>query len=234
MTRRLLLHVLTVLALTSAIPAFGEACGELPSKFSRPTCSQDTLQYSLCLNPNLQEAFKTVESPAYKLTFNQVVRQAQAYLEDIAPAPNKVVITDLDETLVSNLGYYKRYQRFAPEHWQSWLRVQTPATYFPAVRQLLLSAKARGFKVMFITGRSAEHATATLHQIPDIPWDGVFFKPGNTGVSSNQYKIQARQMLRNLGYEIVLNIGDQPSDFDQPIDPEAGEFLLPNVIYSIP
>ena len=53
-------------------------------------------------------------------------------------------------------------------------------------------------------------------------------------VKSQRYKTEAREMLRKLGYDIVLQIADQPSDFDEgSIEESQGEFLLPNVMYTL-
>lgn len=204
-------------------------------EFLHPRCTPEQLQYGICVNPRLDEALRLVRSAAYQERLSHIAAQAEKYLDQIEPGPDKVVITDLDETLLDNLAYYQRYGAFQPEFWQAWVESRTgPGPYYQNVRQLVLKAKARGFSVMFITGRPTPQAAATLTQVGDIQWDGIFFKPQGIRLTSARYKAAVRQMLKDLGYTIVLNIGDQLSDLDPPVEPEQGEFLLPNVLYSIP
>ena len=47
-------------------------------------------------------------------------------------------------------------------------------------------------------------------------------------MNAEQYKSQVREMLKAMGYIIVLNIGDQVPHHGQPVDESKGEFLLPN------
>lgn len=211
------------------------ACQPNPLKAPRPQCQPEQLVYGMCFNPDMAKAASITESPDFTSLFNQTVTRAQAYLDRIEPAPNKVIITDLDETLVNNAAYYSKHQSFSPETWEAWLKDPESQRYHQAVLNLLQDAKERGFSVMFITGRPVEQTADTLAQLPpEIQWDGVFLKPRGIKLTSTLYKAQVHQMLETLGYEIVLNIGDQPSDIGGPEPPAENEFLLPNLMYSIP
>lgn len=225
------LHIGLLATITSLLllSATGKAfAGDL----TRPQCTPEQRIGSLCFDANMPQAVEKTRTREFQAAFDSVVSQAQAYLDAQTPSPTKVVLTDLDETLVSNLTYFDRTPGWTQEGFQAWLKSRRHGPYFPAVRQLLLNAKARGFKVIFITGRPATLCHETLRQTRKIPWDGIFFKPGGLSMPGGNYKTQMRNALRALGYEIVLNIGDQLSDFDLPVDPQAGEFLLPNVLYA--
>ncbi len=212
----------------------GRACETPPPAFERPQCEESELRSGVCISRDMPQALQETQSPEFAKYQATLIQQAQVYLEGLEPSSRKVVIADLDETLVDNADYYKRHGEFQPEAWAAWVAENKNGPYFPEALALLQEAKQRGFSVMFITGRPPELARTTLEQVSAIDWDGQFFKPSSIRVTSEEYKAQVRQLLRNLGYEIVLNIGDQPSDFDLPVEAEAGEFLLPNLLYSIP
>ncbi len=202
--------------------------------FERPQCAASEAVYGMCLNPDMEAAAAVSESPAFKAAFLERIEAAKAHLSTIQPSEEKVVITDLDETLVNNVDYYRQYKTFTPETYAAWSEATGREALFKEVEALLLDAKAKGFSLMFITGRPADQAAATLAQVSNIPWDGVFLRTTGKPVRSLHYKSQVKRMLRDLGYSIVLVLGDQPTDFDAPILECEGEFLLPNVLYGIP
>ncbi len=196
-----------------------------------PPCQPSQMVYGACLNPKMDEAIHSTESACFQEQFNNVVHQAQAYLDKIPASPNKVVITDLDETLLNNTDYYAQYKTFTPASWLAW---DKKIHYNQSVLELLKKAKARGFSVMFITGRPPDQGLRFLEQTSDIPWDGFFFKPRTVHASSTVFKTSVRHVLQKMGYQIVLNIGDQYSDLDTPLKSYSQDFKLPNVLYFIP
>lgn len=204
-------------------------------RYVRPTCEATADDSPLCVAKDIKLALGQAQSNAFERTFDHVVAQAALHLDKVQPASNKVVLVDLDETLVSNLPYWQAHPQYNPEAWQEWM-AQSPKTgYFHnSVKTLIQDAKSRGFSIMFITGRSARHSAFTLRDLEGIAWDGLYFRPEGNKIESRIYKAQVRHLLRSLGYEIVLNLGDQLSDFDLPIETDQGEFLVPNVIYTIP
>ena len=208
----------------------------LPDELQGPQCTESQLVNGLCFTTDMPRSLGLAGSKAFQVRFGQTVAAAQQYLDTLTPSPQKVIITDLDETLLSNTAYYKTHEKWTLASWQEWIQQQEsiPGPYNTGVRDLLQTAKSRGFSVMFITGRPPVLAKDTLCQVRDIVWDGMYFKPASKQVLAGTYKSAVRQFLRNLGYDIVLNIGDQPSDMDLPVESDKGEFQLPNVIYSIP
>lgn len=209
---------------------------EITSGFARPDCAKSELQYGMCFAKDLKKAARIHHQPKFQDAFNTTVKQAQTYLDAIAPAPTKVIITDLDETLVDATGYYAKYGKWTPETWETWHKSKLSKAYNKPVLELLKTAKAKGFSVMFITGRPFKQTVDTVNQLSVLNWDGGFLKPVGdvVKIKSQLYKTEVRNMLRKLGYEIVLQIADQPSDFDDdPIEPTQGEFLLPNVMYRL-
>jgi len=211
------------------------------AQLARPHCRTEQLAYGICVTTDMDKAAQITEGPIFRAQFNGVVNAAKAYLDTLTPDAKKVAIFDLDETLVNNLAFYRQYKTFDPTHWNEWVNENKDGPYNQPVLDLVNYAKAKGFAVMFLTGRTADIAHDTLEQVHAIAWDGVFFRPGGTQPSSSRvFKAQVRKMLTAMGYQVVLNIGDQASDLDGPVDlshpgqQSPGQFLLPNVMYSIP
>ena len=227
------LYLILVLLWGLQVPVFSEY---QISPFERPSCEKNELQYGMCFAKNLRKAAAVHHSVQFQDTFNSVTQKAMNYLNTLSPAPSKVVVTDLDETLVDMTGYYEKYGQWTPDTWIKWNQQKHPHIYNKAVLNLLKYAKQKGFSVMFITGRPNKQSMDTLKQVAAIEWDGHFLKPvgDKMKVKSQRYKTEAREMLRKLGYDIVLQIADQPSDFDEgSIEESQGEFLLPNVMYTL-
>jgi predicted secreted acid phosphatase len=229
---RLVPALLTGCLLLTGSPAFAD-CTDWEAL--RPQCEQDELRYGICFNRDMNRAIKQEGSEAFRQAYARKIQQAQAYLDTLTPSPDKVIITDLDETLVNNLNYYAVHKTYEPTSWQRWLKSQAHrGPYFSETLTLLKNAKAKGYSIMFVTGRQANTASETLSQVSAIPWDGVYFKPRGVTMSSAQFKMAVRRMLTGLGYTVVMSLGDQASDLDSPPDPEKGNFLLPNLMYFIP
>lgn len=202
--------------------------------FQRPQCQTKQLVFGICVHSNISQAVALSKSEPFKASFQSIIEQAEAYLNTISPAPNKLILVDLDETLVNNVGYYEQYRVFHPQLWEKWVTQNDTGPYWPSVLSFVQNAQKAGFRVMFITGRPSHLEKETLEQVSAISWDGGYFRPEDFEGPSSLYKIQTRQMLKNKGYQIVLNLGDQLSDFDLPVSSEDGEFLLPNIMYAIP
>jgi HAD superfamily, subfamily IIIB (Acid phosphatase) len=228
---RLALSVVTVMGVAIALSSVATA-------FSRPDCTQEELQYGMCFAKDMPSATRLTRTPAFKDEFRSVVWQASQALDKIEPSAKKVVVVDLDETLVNNIGYYEKYGRnWTPETWTQWISAPPKNRvkgYHRSVEFLLKKAKAKGFSIMFITGRPGAQAAYTFNQTSTIPWDAGFLKPmGGVKIKSVDFKSDIRNVLRKYGYEVVLQLGDQASDFDSPVLMSEGEYLLPNVMYTI-
>ena len=208
----------------------------LEKTLAYPVCEKTELHYGMCFAKDMPEAIKTMRSPEFRKQYDTVVRQASVYLDTVEPGPKKAVLTDLDETLMDTTGYYAKYPKWAPDTWFKWLKSKDSKVYNASLLALLKKAKAKGLAVMFVTGRPAFQAEATWHGVSFFNFTGGFLKPFEEQgyrPSSTVYKTQVRRSLEAMGYEIVLNIGDQESDLDLPVEPEKGEFLLPNVMYKL-
>ena len=103
---------------------------------------------------------------------------------------------------------------------------------------LKLAKKAREARVaiFFITGRYEAERSVTetnLKQVGYPQWVQVVMRPnGTTTRSAADFKAPAREQIEKMGYTILVNVGDQPSDLLGGHAERA--FLLPNPFYRVP
>lgn len=157
------------------------------------------------------------------------VQQAEAILQHYKPAAQEkpAVVFDIDETALSNweciissdFGYF--HDRY--KEWEN----SAKDTAIESVRKLYTLAQLKGFAVFLITGRRENQREPTERNLIHVGftnWRGVFFKPMDfMGAKTAEFKSKWREYIKNLGYTLVLNIGDQESDL-------AGE---PQALYNI-
>jgi predicted secreted acid phosphatase len=124
------------------------------------------------------------------------------------------------------------------------------ADQFPAITPTLDLAKyaaAHGVAVFFLTGRPEHQRAATVADL--ITHDGypqpkdLFMKVDAGGTppsylscgttcTTDQYKSMTRAHIQSLGYDIVLNVGDQLSDLSMGHEDKAVK--VPNPMYFLP
>jgi acid phosphatase len=108
----------------------------------------------------------------------------------------------------------------------------------PIVQTLRVAqvAQDKGVAIFFITGRHEVEREATEKNLRNAgypAWMKVFMRPDGTSTeSAADYKAPVRAQIEKMGYTIVVNIGDQPSDLKG--GHAEGAFLLPNPFYRIP
>lgn len=125
------------------------------------------------------------------------------------------------------------------------------ADQFPPITPTLSLAKwaaAHGVTIFFVTGRPEHQRAATLADL--VGHDGypqpkaLFMKVdaggtppsylncGATACTTDQYKSMTRAHIQSLGYDIVLNVGDQFSDLSLGHQEKA--IKLANPMYFLP
>lgn len=128
------------------------------------------------------------------------------------------IVLDIDETSLSNyanmkaLGFGGSLKQIMHEEKKG----NDPA--IQPILNLYQFAKANNVAVFFITGRHPDERASTeknLIQVGYKNWDGLFFKPKMYwDKSAALYKTKVRKEITELGYRIVLNVGDQQSDLE--------------------
>jgi predicted secreted acid phosphatase len=105
-----------------------------------------------------------------------------------------------------------------------------------ATLDLFKAARAAGVTVFFITGRDESLREATERNLRNAGckgWQEVIMRPkGSSTPSAADFKTPARKSINDRGYNIIANVGDQPSDLAGGYTERA--FLLPDPYYRIP
>ena len=189
-----------------------------------------------------QQLIQYHDSGRYYNRISHAIRQAISYLRfritqnDRLEDPRKLaLVLDIDETSLSNYSDMK-HRDFGgtPED----IVTDEADAHDPAIpytRTLFDFAKSHGVAVFFITGRKENLRSGTiknLHNVGYKNWNGLFMSPTDyNGKSMVSYKIAMRKKITKMGYDIILNIGDQLGDLKGGYADMA--FKLPNPYYSL-
>jgi 5'-nucleotidase (lipoprotein e(P4) family) len=185
----------------------------------------------------------------YQTSIRKVTNRAAHYLEN-HPATqtqhdniffwrnaNKIdaIVFDIDETLLSNWQELDQtHCLFNPKHWAQWVE-QAQATAIQPTIDLLHTAQKQGYAIILMTGRYEHHREATIRNLKAVGinhWNKLILKSDNEAhVSDCSHKARNKALL-GKHYRIVMNIGDQVSDY---CGSHNGIVLkLPNPFYTIP
>jgi predicted secreted acid phosphatase len=147
------------------------------------------------------------------------------------------VVSDLDETLIDNRPFFEKcadidagkidWAEF--EKWQ----LTCKAKPLKETQDLLVYARSKGVAVFFVTGRMERLRRATIENLVGngIAYDGLFMRANGDEQSASTMKSAYRKQIEDMGFKVVVNIGDQYSDLSggHCLDCEK----LPNKIYFI-
>ena len=174
--------------------------------------------------------------------------QRQARRHHTRPA----IVFDADDTTLwtYDMEDQAMHFNFDPALQNTWVQEQRfPAT--PSMVRFVNQARKRGFAVFGLTGRNDDQKTATLANLRKVgyrPFDDQNFYTKWTGVGQSQqpsyitcaaakcttveYKAGTRRHIESMGYDIVLDVGDQWSDLQGGYADRV--LKLPNPTYYLP
>lgn len=198
-------------------------------------------QHKLPLNnPEvLQSLNKYFSSGEYIQEIETKALEAKSYLDQRlkkTSGDSLAIVFDIDETALSNLealqrnNYSTNMEAFTANYLFSTLPAIGPTL------GLYNYAKRRNVKLFFITSRpnTPEVINATVRNLKQAgfaDWEDLYLMPlEDNNLTTAEYKKQSRQMIQNMGYTIVLNIGDQESDISGGVAEVAIKY--PNPFYS--
>lgn len=185
-----------------------------------------------------QQLIEYYESGQYFTDINQHIQQAKNFLaQNSATSQNPAVVFDIDETCLSN------YQQLKAKHFPNTLEklfsvfdlthdfVQAQA--IPPTLALYEYCLDAAITPFFITGRPNSQinqaiTTENLLQVGYRDWKAIYFTPLQ---ERHLCKSTFHEKIRNDGYDILLNVGDQERDL-------VGHFArkhlkLPNPFYDL-
>jgi predicted secreted acid phosphatase len=177
-----------------------------------------------------------------------VANEATVWVRDRAGRTARpALVLDIDETSLSNWDVLKRDDfgrpvpgpcapaQDTPCGWAAWDLLGRDPAIAPTLRLFTL-ARSLNVTVFFITGRPESQRAATERNLVDAGFRGyarAYFVPdGAHFASAVDFKAPIRAQIEQMGYTIIANVGDQPSDL---IGGHAEKmFLLPDPFYRVP
>jgi predicted secreted acid phosphatase len=188
------------------------------------------------------------DSGAYQRDLQIVANQASSWIKSRAAiAHQPALVLDIDETALSNWEILKRddfgrpiagpadLASGGPWGWAAWDQLGRDPAIQPTL-QVFRIARAANVTVFFISGRPENQRAATERNLRAAGFGDyakLFLAPnGAHFASAADFKTPVRIQIERLGYTIIANMGDQPSDL---LGGHAEKkFLLPDPFYRIP
>jgi acid phosphatase len=235
----------TVLGLTIA------SLGACISARQPPVAPQSPESNGLFLTGNLGDIKPVLiayhDGGNYEKDLEAVDAAAEAYLiERASKVTRPALVLDIDETSLSNwaqivandFGYFADapcdHLPKGPCGSIAWdARALSPA--ISSTLKLAQAASTHQVTIFFITGRYEAERAATETNLRDAKfpqWETLYMRPNGVPVGpAAAYKAPIREQITKLGYTIIVNVGDQPSDLAGGFSERT--FLLPNPFYRI-
>jgi len=180
------------------------------------------------------------DSGEYQKDQAKVIDQAMQYLktrlarEKHAKSPKKLaLVLGIDETSLSNYPDLINMRFGGTQEQIDDAKEKGTDPAIESTLKLYRYAKANNVAVFFITARTEPNRAATEKNLADAGyknWDGLSLNSETYAEKSKvPYKVNARTLIEQQGYDIVLNIGDQQSDLSGGHADKT--FKLPNPYY---
>jgi predicted secreted acid phosphatase len=199
------------------------------------------LQLTSCIDKpvNLTVARESVkeyyESGKFDEELDDIIRKAKSKFGKIEFTENSVVIFDVDETALDNYDLAKEmgfgYVYKLNKEWNS--EMKAPA--IRGVKDLYDFLLAKGFKIIFLTGRNFPEYEATyknLKQAGYTQFDTLITqREDELKLNATEFKSLKRVEMTGKGYDIVGTVGDQWSDLEGP--DHGVQVKIPNYLYQI-
>ncbi|XP_010548683.1 PREDICTED: acid phosphatase 1-like [Tarenaya hassleriana] len=149
-------------------------------------------------------------------------------------------VFDIDETLLTNIDYYKAHgfgtEPFDGESFNAWVE-SSAAPAFDASLRLYNELKKLGFTIFLLTGRDEGQRSCTeknLQYAGYSNWERLILRGHeDQGKAATTYKSEKRSELIKEGYKIHGSTGDQWSDL-VGFAVAKRSFKVPNPMYYIP
>jgi predicted secreted acid phosphatase len=175
------------------------------------------------------------ESGKFDEELDEVIREAKDKFSKVEFTENSVVIFDVDETALDNYDLAKEmgfgYVYKMNKKWNS--EMKSPA--IETVKHLYDYLLARGFKIIFLTGRNFPEYEVTyknLKQAGYTQFDTLITqREDELSLNSTEFKSSKRVELTEKGYNIVGTVGDQMSDLEGYY--HGIQVKIPNYLYQI-
>lgn len=164
--------------------------------------------------------FQGAESAA--LYFQSFTLARRALDEQLAlPATDKprVIITDIDETVLDNSAYQawliKTKQPYSPKTWKEWTALAS-APALPGASNFLSYAASRGVRVFYVTNRDQDEADATLKNLREAGFPNA--EPQFLLCKQSDRSKETRRQQIAATNTVCLLLGDNLADLAAAFD----------------
>ncbi len=180
----------------------------------------------------IEDGLKYMKTPEYKKEFSAAVASARKVCEKHKGEKNLAIVSDIDETCLDNSAYFKAHPQSGWADWDKWLDSEKDTPLKPTA-EFLSWARKNGFAIFFITGRNESDRRSTINNLigAGISYDGLYMRPDNDSSPATVMKTNFRKQIEDMGFKIVVSIGDQYSDLAGGHAEDCEK--LPNKMYFI-
>lgn len=222
-------------ATTKLIP-FAVACAGIifcPATVFSCACSEIAKPQAQRQEMDAKAGLTFMHSDEYKKQFAQAIEGAKAALEKHKGQPNLAIVSDIDETLLDNSAELAQAPESDHAAFFKWVEEGSAPTLKPTA-ELLASARQQGIAVFLVTGRRERERRATIENLlrDGVAFDGLYMRANDDNRPAEQMKTDYRAAIENMGFKIIVSIGDQLSDLWGGHAEDCEK--LPNRMYYIP
>ncbi len=166
----------------------------------------------------------------YSKELAEAIASAKRYCEEHMNVPNRAVVSDVDETLFDNRQFDAENQKFSRDKWDEWV-AQERAPVIQQTADFLAWARQHGFAVFLVTTRREDQRLHTIANLvrDGIAYDGLYMRPTGDLSSHQTLKTSFRKDIQEMGFKIIVNVGDQFSDLAGGYAEDCEK--LPNQMY---
>lgn len=181
---------------------------------------------------NVLDGLRWTHTPAYTKEFTEAIKQARVACLKHIGKPNVAIVADIDETVLDNRPHMETNPVIGWKGFEPWVQQAKAPTLKPTA-DLISWARKNGYAIFLVTGRYESTRKATIENLlkNGVAYDGLFMRQDGNHVPAEEFKSAYRKAIEDMGFRIVLNIGDQVSDLLGGYSEEC--IKLPNKMYFI-
>lgn len=158
-----------------------------------------------------------VNSGKYYSEIDEKIKEAALIVSKYIGQKNKVVIIDIDETMVSEYDFMVQYDfGWFDENLEEAQKYE----HFPSfncVIDFINYCINSDIIVIVLSSRRERHRNTVINLLANAGYtkiSNIVLRPNEDKGTIQNFKIGQRKKIVDGGCDIILNIGDQPSDLD--------------------
>lgn len=171
-------------------------------------------------------------TPQYAREFQEAINGATAEINRHIGEKGIAIVSDIDETILDNRPFFEEHEQFNWQDFFAWVE-QAQAPSLRKTTDMLMKARKQGVAIFLITGRMEKLRKGTIQNLVrnNIAYDGLYMRPDGDRSSAAEFKSGVRKKIEEMGFKVIVNVGDQFSDLEGGYSKECAK--LPNKLYYI-